>query len=177
MPITFEQLYASQRQYRLIAEAPARLLCFDPGETTGVALFHGAKWLSSAQCNTGDVEIALMNLTKLFTKIQPTEVVFEDYRVYANRTDQHAGSSLLTTRLIGMIETLCYQHNVPYHKNMAAMVKQFCTDHRLKQWGMYDRKNRHGRDATRHGCYHIIFRPKTLFSQQIVHETRTHRVG
>jgi hypothetical protein len=107
----------------------------------------------------------------------PTEVVMEDYRVYAHRVQQHMGSALLTPRLIGAIENMCITIGIPYHKQMAGEAKQFVTDVKLKSWGMYPAGLKHARDAIRHGCYYIIFPPKVMYSQRLTYESKGRHVG
>lgn len=173
----FDALYKTRVDRLSIRAAPNCLLCFDPGETTGVAIFHGPKLFASGQPNTSSVDTALKELSELFAKFQPNEVVLEDYRVYGNRAEQHIGSSLSTPRLIGMIETLCLQGKIPFHKQPAQTPKQFVTDDKLRAWGFYKTGHRHARDAIRHGCYYILFPPKALTSQQILRGVRSKTAG
>jgi hypothetical protein len=105
----------------------------------------------------------------MFDTYSPTEVVMEDYKVYPHYAKQHIGSSLLTPRLIGMIETICSQRDIPYHKQMAGEPKQFVTDSKLRAWGFYAIGLKHARDALRHGCFYILFPPKNKTSETIRH--------
>jgi len=138
-------------------------------------VFHNDAFITSEQYNTSSPPLAIEVFTGLFQKYSPTEVLMEDYRVYSNRTEQHAGSSLSTPRLIGMLETLCMQFRVPWHKQPAAMPKQFVTDEKLKAWKFYQTGKQHSRDAIRHGCYFILFPPKELSSRQITSSRTTGR--
>jgi hypothetical protein len=166
--IAFDRIYSNRQEKFKLRTAPARLLSFDPGGTTGIALFHSIQLAEALQLSTDDQAKALKVLTALFARTRPTEVVMEDYRVYASKMEQHVGSSLSTPRLIGLIETLCLQQGIPYHKQPASTSKQFVTDEKLKDWNFYKTGVRHARDAIRHGCYYILFPPKTLLSEQIV---------
>jgi hypothetical protein len=168
-----------QQVYRGLKEAPEVLLCLDPGETTGVAVYHRAVLFDALQKSTGTPDVALIAFQELFRVYTPTMVVMEDYRVYNTRAAQHVGSSLSTPRLIGMIETLCMMSNVPYHKQPAQTPKQFVTDPKLKAWGFYQRGSKHARDAMRHGAYFILFPPKGLTSEthQIIKRTTGRHVG
>lgn len=167
MAITFEQLYQHNLTKLKHSEAPERLLALDPGKTTGWALFTGCTFVSAGQLATSSQQEALQLLEVRLFEAKPTLVVIEDYRVYANRTQQHAGSSLSTPRLIGMIETLLLQRSIPFHKQPAGVAKQFVTDDRLRAWDLYSRGLKHARDAIRHGVYYVLFPPKTAFSRQI----------
>lgn len=165
--ITLEQLYQHSIERLKRPPAPERLLSLDPGETTGFAHFAGPLFVHANQISTSSQQLALGELTTLLEEYKPTLVVIEDYRVYANRTAQHAGSSLSTPRLIGMIETLLLQRDIPFHKQPAGVAKQFVTDDKLKAWGLYSRGLKHARDAIRHGLYFILFPPKAVFSKMI----------
>jgi hypothetical protein len=164
---TFEQIFSNRVRATKLQPPPDRLVSFDPGSTTGTASFHGLVLHKAVQLNTSRMDIALEQYTMWFDEQQPTEVVMEDYRVYANKIQQHANSSLETPRLIGMIETLCFQRKVPFHKQPAGTTKQFCTDEKLKTWGMYLRGQQHARDAVRHAAYYILFPPKVRTSEHL----------
>jgi hypothetical protein len=165
---SFEHIYNNALNALKIRPPPERLVSLDPGATTGVAVFRRLSLHMAAQLNTSMPDVALEQLTLFFDQQRPTEVVLEDYRVYANRVEQHAGSSLQTPRLIGMIETLCMQRKIPFHKQPAGTAKYFCTDDKLREWGMYATGQRHARDAVRHAAYYILFPPKTRTSENIV---------
>ena len=178
---SLEQLYNTRRARLEVPEAKGTLVALDPGGTTGYAIFNHLTLQEAGQLDTGSQEEAL----KLFEPLLGVgdrdrnrnrnidAVVMEDHRVYQNRIEQHAGSSLSTPRLIGMIETLCLQHSIPWHKQPASMPKQFVTDEKLKAWGLYLPGKRHARDAIRHACYFILFPPKILGSQSGVHRSKT----
>lgn len=136
------------------------MLVFDPGETTGVAAFDGGVLTFVNQFKTKDRSKFHRQFKALYEHIRPTFVLFEDYRIYSWRRDQHAWSGLHTPKLIGHIEALCCVYNLPYHTQMAVQAKQFCTDNRLKEWGIYHKGFQHGRDAIRHGCYYLLFGKK-----------------
>lgn len=139
--------------------SPHRLLCLDPGETTGWALFVDAVYTTAGQLNTSTLVdgSAIRAVEALFTSNKPTHIVCEDYRVYQSKVHQHTNASLHTPRLIGVVETLCSQQNLPLQKRMAVFAKQFVTDDKLKAWNLYRKGERHARDAIRHGCYEILF--------------------
>lgn len=144
------------------------LVCFDPGETTGLAIFRNGTLDETSQLITKDLTDGSRAVNDLFnTLIDPEEptpmhshnvrVVMEDYKVYGWKTDQHAWAALHTPKFIGCIVALCYIQNIPFHMQMAQQAKGFCTDEKLKGWGYYDKGMRHARDAVRHGCYYILF--------------------
>lgn len=135
-----------------------RLLSFDPGHTTGWCLYVGTKQVHVGQIITKSIPQCVENVENLFAETQPTAIVMEDYRVYKWRAQHHAGSDMLTTRVIGSIETIAVQHFMPeITKQPAHIAKRWCTDEKLKQWEMYVKGQKHARDAVRHATYFILF--------------------
>ncbi len=133
-------------------------LCFDPGHTTGWALFIGLSLAESGEIDTRSIEQAAAQIGYLMGDYSPDTVVLEDYRVYKWRAKHHAGSNLLTARVIGSIETLAVIHSVGIIiKQPAHIAKGFCSDKKLREWGMYVKGEKHARDAIRHGCYFLLF--------------------
>jgi len=157
-----------------LTKIPQRLLCLDPGETTGWALFENGLLTKCDQEKTVDTDKLIWhNLEKLFYAHKPTQVVCEDYRIYAHKLERHSNSQVMTLRLIGGIDLLCENNDamrdagfgwfsIPIHYQMAAQAKGFITDDRLKDWGMWQEGMKHSRDAIRHGLYYLVItnRPK-----------------
>lgn len=135
------------------------ILALDPGETTGYAWFNNTDLVESGQLGTGLIPLGVVELTALFEKCRPDVIVCEEYRVYQWRAQHHAGSTLFTARLIGVIECLAYQLGIPVIKQSAQNAKQFCTDNKLKTWGFWIKSQKHARDAIRHATYYLIFGP------------------
>lgn len=138
---------------------PRKLLCLDPGKTSGWSLFEDGKLTASGQIENcyDDKNIDVTGLLKLAEDIQPDFILYEDYKVYSNKLERHAFSSVFTVRLLGAIETYAQMNNVPVHKQMATTAKNFVTDDKLKQWGFYQTGKKHARDSIRHGCYFLLF--------------------
>ena len=141
---------------------PERLLCMDPGKTTGWCLFTNGKLTSWGQIEDcyDDNNINIQGLMDLFKATQPTFICYEDYRVYSHKLDRHTFSPVMTVRLIGAIETYCQMNSISSHKQMASTAKTFCTDEKMKAWGFWQEGMRHARDAIRHGCYFLLFYKK-----------------
>jgi len=147
---------------------PSRLLCLDPGETTGWAFFNQGELDQWGQIETVtmDKQPNWNELENLIYNSCPSHVVCEDYRVYAHKLERHSNSQVVTLRLIGGIDLLCHQNyriesypnrsSIPIHYQMAAQAKGFITDDRLKAWDMWKDGMRHSRDAIRHGLYYLI---------------------
>lgn len=142
------------------------LLSLDPGHTTGYAIFKDLELIESGQLDTKEQEEWINTLKPLFQKHRYTEVVFEDYRVYKWRVQQHAHSELHTSKLIGAIQAVCLYEGLTYHKQPASVAKDFCNDQKLREWGFYVEGQRHARDAIRHGCYFIMFGEKSQWPQK-----------
>jgi hypothetical protein len=98
---------------------PERLLCLDPGETTGYALFEKGCLKAYGQIETvvlngtkdakqGEKVIDWYVLEELFCNYEPTYVVCENYRIYAHKLERHSFSQVETLRLIGGIDMLCH---------------------------------------------------------------------
>ncbi len=135
-----------------------RILCLDPGETTGVAVFHDQHLVVVGQIRTKNLKLAGEDFERLLEKHKPHIVVVEDYRVYSWKTKQHEWSALYTPKLIGFIEGFLAMYPLPMVKQMAHQAKYFCTDDRLKEWDFYVKGQPHARDAIRHGCYYLLFK-------------------
>lgn len=132
-------------------------LCFDPGHTTGWAAFAGTSLTNAGEIVTKPIEAAVSNVDNLIETYTPDIVVIEDYRIYKWRAKHHVGSEMLTTRVIGCIETLCVINGIsPIIKQPAHVAKKFCTDSKLRAWVMYRPGQKHARDAIRHGCYFLL---------------------
>ena len=140
-----------------------RLLALDPGETTGYTFItnHGnsaglelSEW---GQLDTKTVKLASQEIEKIFDKIQPTHVVFESYRIYGSKAATHINAELIPVRVVGIIEHICNQRNIPYTSQGASLAKQFCTDDKLKTWNFWFKNARHARDAMRHAVWYILF--------------------
>jgi hypothetical protein len=159
----------------IIQDPPKTLVCLDPGETTGMAVFRGPDFrlLLCGQLDTAELGRGVEALQELLRSVlgaqtsgveagaetgsPRTYVVIEDYKVYGWKTEQHTWAELHTPKLIGAFVTLCIMYNLPYSMQMAVQAKQFCTDDKLKAWGLYKPGLRHARDAIRHGIYFTLF--------------------
>ncbi len=158
--MNFSELAIKLRDQKGLPEIPTTYatLCFDPGHTTGWAIFHRFSLIDSGEIDTNDIEEATINIELLISEHQPDVIVIEDYRVYKWRAKHHAGSDMLTTRVIGCIETLAIMSHVPnIVKQPAHVAKGFCTDPKLRDWNYYRKGEKHARDAIRHGCYYLLF--------------------
>ena len=156
----FPELAVKIRTQKGLPEIPTHYttLCFDPGHTTGWAAFIQYDLTDSGEISTQSIEEATHEVELLISEFQPDMIVIEDYRVYKWRTKHHAGSDMLTTRVIGCIETLALISQVPdVIKQPAHVAKGFCNDKKLREWNLYKKGEKHARDAIRHGCHYLLF--------------------
>ena len=156
MTISFSEMLERLRGKHTI---PSKLLCLDPGKTTGWCLFENGQLTTVDHVPDcyDDKNVNVVPLLKLIEDIQPDFILYEDYKVYSNKLDRHAFNPVFTVRLIGAIEAHAQMTGIKTHKQMASTAKSFVTDDKLKQWGFYEKGLKHGRDAIRHGCYFLLF--------------------
>lgn len=133
------------------------ILALDPGETTGFAHFVGSELKCKGQIVGSTVYQSFNQIRHMVASVDPDFVVMEDYKVYSWKTKDHAWQSLFTPRLIGALECLFEDVARQYVKRMAQEAKGFCTDDKLKAWGLWIEGQRHARDAVRHAIYHLLF--------------------
>jgi hypothetical protein len=137
------------------------VMAFDPGETTGFAVMHGHKLLVAAQLNTKTFPEAIEVISREYRKRERWDhirTVCEDYRVYAWKSDDHKWAGLHTPQIIGCIKTICHTQLMEQPiMRMAADAKTFVTDEKLVAWGLYQKGQRHARDAIRHAVYSLIY--------------------
>lgn len=167
----FKDFVHMVRKQKSIVPFVGRLLALDPGETTGwsiwdshdggtyyelTALGQMASWDKDDNART-PIHLVASNFPKLLKEYDPSHVVYETYRVYDWKSDDHKWSDVPTLRIIGSIETRLLDAQVPYSYQTAQVAKNFVTDDLLKHWGFYQRGQRHSRDSMRHGIYRILF--------------------
>jgi len=140
-----------------LAGSKARILALDPGETTGFCVFEGPNLVVADQLKTKSVPEGAWEIEKAVCKHNVAEVVMEMYRVYSWKAEDHSWQSLHTPRLIGAVEYVCFQLDVPLIQQTAQQAKGFCTDEKLKAWGVYQVGKPHSCDAIRHACYYLLF--------------------
>lgn len=140
-----------------------KILALDPGETTGYCVMNAeaekVSIIEADQVKTWPLETGVGALDHLLTIHQPDMIVFESYQVYEWKSQDHTWSQIPTVQVIGCVKTLCIQRALNYHTQTAQVAKQFCTDQKLEEWKMWLAGKRHARDAIRHACYYLLFRP------------------
>lgn len=138
-----------------------KVLAFDPGETTGWALFDRTttttRLLGAGQVKTWPLRSGVGTVQDLFTNFRPDIMVYESYHIYSWKANQHKNSEVATIQIVGCLQTLAIQYDLPYTAQTAQVGKQFCNDSKLEDWGLWLPGLKHARDAIRHGCYYILF--------------------
>ena len=147
--MTFQELLTQVRGENW--KAPERLFAIDPGETIGHSNFNDGEFMFAGQVKD------LKMLMRLIVSYEPDIVVYEDYKIYPGKLQSHSFSDIPTLKTIGAIEYICDLHNIKVIKQLASTAKGFCTSEKLKEWGFYQRGKPHAMDATRHGCYALLF--------------------
>ena len=159
----FDRLCKAARQKHGRDLMEGSVLGIDPGQTTGychLKVTDGrATLISVQQLNTKQIEDCAQVFLPKFQEIQPTIIVVEQYRVYGNKTKQHANSNLHTSQVIGVIKGMAALTATPVVEQGAGIAKQWCTNDKLRQWGFYQPGLKHAMDAVRHACYYTIFGP------------------
>lgn len=142
------------------------VLALDPGETTGWCLFKGTTILEHGQIRTKDVVTGGQAVYDLLAKYGPAHLVMENYRIYAHKLKEHAGSEVHTVQFIGAIKVIANLHKLKPSLQMAVQAKQFCTDEKLKAWDVWYKGEKHARDAIRHAMFYMLFtHPKEVKAQ------------
>jgi len=159
MNLSFAELLERLRHDKKI---PHKLLCLDPGMTTGWCLFEDGKLTETGHVENcyDEQNINAKVLMELIDDKAPDFIVYEDYRVYSHKLERHSYSPVFTVRVIGAIEAYCQMKDIKTHKQMAVTAKGFVTDEKLTQWGYWQTGMKHARDAIRHGCYFLLFYKK-----------------
>lgn len=142
-----------------------RFIWFDPGETTGYAVFRRnaqeTYLVGQGQLKTWPIEDAVKSFQAVIGAFGPVERVgFESYHIYNWKLNQHSFQEVPTLQIIGCLKTLCIIRLYPYISQNAQTGKGFCSDDKLKHWGVYDQGLRHAMDATRHACHFLLFGSK-----------------
>lgn len=159
MELSFDEIFVRLRGAKTI---PSRLLCIDPGKTTGWCLFIDGKLKEGGHIEAcyDDKNIDAKKIQELISATNPDFILYEDYKIYGHKLQQHNFSNVMTLRLIGVIESLSQIADIPTHKQMAVTAKNYVTDAKLKLWNFYEFGGKHCRDSIRHGCYFLLFYKK-----------------
>ena len=145
------------RAGRDVSTFPRRLLSFDPGNTTGWCVFDGPHPRWCGQLPLGPHTYWGPKIRALIIQMKPSVVVLEKFVLYSWKAKSQSWNDMYTSRVIGGIEITCQSLHIPVVQQTAGVGKPFCTDDKLKDWGLYQKSYRHADDAIRHMCYYLLF--------------------
>lgn len=127
-------------------------LSFDPGKTTGWAMFDGnGQIIQYGQASLDE----LIDLTEEWARVWPiSTIIYESFVLFRHKARQQTGSKMEASQAIGIIKTLA-------RKTDATLVEQDPTIKSLAQkWTQLkpigDHAHSHWVDAFNHGAYWLI---------------------
>lgn len=129
----------------------------DPGKTTGWCHFQYEEDEGLELVECGQLQSSFPGFLELLDKVDPDIVVYENYRLYPWKLNDQTWSSLQTPRFIGAIEFILWNSKIPVIAQGAGQGKNFCTDKKLMDWGLFQNAQRHANDSIRHVCSYCIF--------------------
>lgn len=131
------------------------LLALDPGETTGWALFKYTEIDGKTRyVDQGQVSGEPEAINKLLDLLNPTIIVYEDFRLFAHRAFQQRWSRMPASRVIGMVESWAKAHNVKFYSQGAD--KKTLGYMYLGEKPPGNHKKSHAPDAKAHGMYFLV---------------------
>lgn len=139
------------------------LLAFDPGETTGWALFKDdGVFLGFGQVKYGE---ELYTSLDGFTDINT--VVIEKFTLYKHKAKQQSGSEMKTSQVIGIIKTYARNWGAEVVEQPAS-IKPIAEKFSGLQASKGSHKNSHHKDAFNHAIYYFI--SKGILKNRILDE-------
>jgi hypothetical protein len=119
-----------------------RLLCFDPGDTTGWAYFEDGEIIGGAFPLWARVD-------EMINEFKPDVIVFEAFYLASKAARHLIGSSIPTIEVIGVIKFLAKTSGIKYVSQPPYM-RAGISLRRVRGLGT------HSRDAARHGIRYLI---------------------
>lgn len=119
------------------------LTVFDPGETTGWAMFEKGECICGAFPNWQGVDDILINSN-------PSEILVEEFRLYGFKAHMMINSTFIPCEVIGVIKYLAEFYQIPVTTAPASLrnsVKQLIYRE--------DFTSPHARDAVKHGLAYL----------------------
>lgn len=142
-----------------------RIIAFDPGGTTGVAIYDTEAEQEWQRFSLGP-DLHHAELWGLL--LMETEIVYETFEYQRRDVEFGVSLELISREYIGIIrlhkdmtkdnedgETFPYLDQINLYPQKPAQ-RMFWTDEKLKQLGLWV-SSEHERDATRHLLYHLCF--------------------
>lgn len=128
------------------------VIAFDPGETTGIAIFKEGKYHSSKELNY----LEILKYVRERTAYHNYIFVIEQFRVYAHKANTLINNDLIPSQVIGELCGEARWQEIPVVLQSASQAKGFFTDAKLKALNLWP-KSRHERDAIRLGLHYLCF--------------------
>ncbi len=121
------------------------IFAIDPGETSGLCyVCNDVPYFDIVKYGP-----ELYAILDKIPKMNISVIVCEDYKLYPGMENRLTMDNFIAPKIIGAVEYLCHIARIPLKLQMAAHVKPFWTDARLKEFG-YWTSNKHKRDSARH---------------------------
>ena len=131
-----------------------KIIAFDPGKVTGICVIYN----ECAEFGHFEYGSDLFNwLEKLEKNNTFDAYICEDYKVYPGMGERLIMDSIIPARIIGILEYIAHKQSKKFVLQLAAHVKAFWTDDKLKEYGCYS-TNKHERDAARHALKYSLIR-------------------
>ena len=128
--------------------AELRVLAFDPGETTGVAIFHKGQ----VTCNV----FGLWAWVPIYlNKVRPTVVVVEDFRLRRHAAMSLVGSDFPTCQVIGVIKYVAWLAKVPVVMQSSSILAGMKDRVVLPEEHRSHKNREHVLAALSHGLYYL----------------------
>lgn len=135
-----------------------RVLAFDPGGTTGWALYDRTDdsfW--SGQMGPEDHHLELLDAIDLSCKdIDAFYLVTESFEY---RNTSRPGLVLASKEYIGIMKLYRQKHGCNFTEQTASKAKGFVRDTHIKKLGLWSPGNKHAMDAMRHLIFFLINNP------------------
>jgi hypothetical protein len=138
---------------------PVYAIAIDPGGTTGIAIVPHDEdpWAIEVLQLSGEHHLQLLTLLH---DLSPSVVITESFINVGNEA-----ARLASSEMIGVIKCYAQATDTEVVWQAPSIGKQFFTDQRLKQTGLYIVGLQHARDAVRHYAY---FRSFTVGDKSIL---------
>lgn len=138
-----------------------RVLSFDPGHTTGWAVFD------KGTTNTSHILVARGTIKDwhgvedLITQYTPDVITYEIFRLYSWKASVKSWDTFLEVEVIGVIRYLAETYKIFIHGQTPADGKHFYDTAKLQKLGLYDSVT-HVNDATGHALFFLTFNTKKV---------------
>lgn len=135
---------------------------------TGIAVFHDGKLVDFISISSQEYPSTEYYWFALWEVIKDSNVIVcENYRLFAHKANQQAGSELETPQLIGFLRMQSWLLDIPFKFQRPADKARF-SDEVLTSMGVFELRgnkhyclnrstNLHMRDAIRHGYFYLKY--------------------